>query len=43
MKARIPLTGQHEEYEKDDVPLAELVEIMRAAQVMINTKEPMTA
>ena len=43
MKARIPLTGQHEEYEKDDVPLAELVEIMRAAQGMIHTKEPMTA
>ena len=41
--AGIPLTRQHKEYEKDDVPLVELVEIMRAAQGMIHTKEPMTA
>jgi len=43
VKAGIPLTGQHEEYENDDVPLAELVEIMRAAQGMIHTEEPLTA
>ena len=43
VKAGIPLTGQHEEYENDDVPLAELVEIMREAQGMIHTEEPLTA
>lgn len=32
-----------ETYEDDDVPLAELVEIMRAAQGKIQTKEAMTA
>ena len=40
--AGIPLTRQHEEYENDDVPLVELVEIIRAAQGKIHTKEPMT-
>jgi len=39
--AGIPLTSQHEEYENDDVPLVELVEIICAAQRKIHTKEPM--